>query len=68
MIAPSIAHIINTSTQTGKVPDELKMARVIPLHKKVSKSDPSNYSPVVILSALSNIMERIIQELINEYI
>ncbi len=68
VITPSTGHIINMSIQTGKVPDELKMERVIPLHKKGSKSDPSNYRPVDILSALSKIVERIIQEQINEYI
>ena len=38
------------------------MARVIPPHKKGSKCAPSNYRPVSILSALSKIFERIMQE------
>jgi len=33
-IAPSITHIINISIQQGKVPQELKFAKVIPLQIK----------------------------------
>ena len=40
IIAPSIAHIINISIQYGKVPNEFKFAKVIPLYKKVVKLNP----------------------------
>ena len=37
----------------GCVPDEMKTARVIPLYKKKSKTDPGNYRPVSILTIVS---------------
>ena len=34
----------------GKFPSELKHADIVPIHKKNSKSDKSNYRPLSILS------------------
>ena len=44
------------------------MARVIPLHKKGSKLEPGNFRPVSILGGISKVMERLIQEQINNYL
>jgi len=38
LIIEPISHIINQSFQTGIVPDDMKIAKVIPVHKS---SDPS---------------------------
>ena len=35
VIAPMITHIVNMSIRQGIIPDDLKRARVIPIHKKV---------------------------------
>lgn len=42
--------------------DDLKLARVIPLHKKGSKVDQGNYKPVSILGVLSKALENMIYE------
>ena len=44
--APSILHIINISIQLGQFPDLLKIAKLKPLFKPGSKSEPSNYYPI----------------------
>lgn len=49
IISPSIAAIINKSLSSGKFPNKLKMAKVFPIFKNGSKSDPSNYRPISIL-------------------
>ena len=49
VIARSLLHIINISIQSGQFPDLLKIAKLKPLFKSGSKSDPSNYRPVSIL-------------------
>ncbi len=67
-ITPMVTHIINISICQGKVPDELKQARVIPLYKKGSRFECNNYRPVSILSALSKVMENIIFEQIEDYL
>ena len=35
VIAPMITHIVNMSIRQGIIPDDIKKARVIPIHKKV---------------------------------
>ena len=48
-------------------PDELKLAEVIPLFKKVDQFDKMNYRSVSVLSHISEVFERIIFNPINEY-
>ena len=67
-ISKPITHIINVSISSGKVPSEFKIARVVPLHKKKSKTDAGNYRPVSILSCLSKVFERIIYDQLSEYL
>ena len=43
-------------------PDDLKLARVVPLYKKSDKTDVSNYRPVSILSIISKVFERVIYD------
>ena len=44
--------MINISIYTGNFPDNLKIAKLIPIHKGGAKYDPSNYRPISILSAV----------------
>jgi len=67
-IAPSISHIINISILQGKVPNELKLAKVTPLYKKGSKTETGNYRPVSVLSIISKVLERVVYNQIYEYI
>ena len=53
IIANPLTHIINLSISTGTIPEDMKSARVVPLHKKNSKTDTGNYRPVSILSCIS---------------
>ena len=48
-ISHPLAYIINFSLETGKIPDELKIAKVTPLHKKEPREDPGNYRPMSVL-------------------
>ena len=65
---PFLTHIISQSLKNGIFPDELKLAEVIPLFKKVDPFDKINYRPVSLLSHMSKVFERIIFNQINEYI
>ena len=49
------------------LPDELKLAEVIPVYKKNDKKDKSNYRPISILSNISKIYERCIQTQQSQY-
>ena len=55
-----LTHIINLSLKHGIFPDNLKIAKVIPIFKQGSSSSCNDYRPISILSALSKIFERFI--------
>ena len=55
-----LCFIINLSFHSGIFPDELKVARVIPLFKAGDKSCFSNYRPVSVLPVLSKVFERLL--------
>ena len=57
-ICKPIAWIINKSIEAGMFPNELKIAKITPIHKKNDKSNPSNYRPISVLPTLSKMFER----------
>ena len=63
-----LSHIINCSLSHGTFPDQLKMARVIPIYKKGSPCDVCNYRPISILPILSKIVESIINKQLLNYL
>ena len=60
-IAKHIAFIINLCISKGKILNEWKTAKIIPVHKYGPKHDVNNYRPISILPIVSKIMERAIQ-------
>ena len=68
IIAHPLAHIINLSIIQGVVPDDLKLARVVPLFKKNDKTDVGNYRPVSILSVISKVLERVVYNQLEGYL
>jgi hypothetical protein len=55
-----LTYIFNKILQTGVFPDRLRFSEVKPLYKKGDKTEFSNYRPILLLPAFSNIMEKII--------
>ena len=55
ILAKPISDIINLSIKLSNFPDKCKIAKLIPLFKKGSKTDPKNYRPISLLPLLSNI-------------
>ena len=49
-------------------PDELKLADIIPLHKKGSTSDKANYRPISLLPTVSKVFERLIAKQIRPFL
>ena len=62
IITSPLTHIINLSLSQGIMPDDLKNARVVPLHKKNSKTDVGNYRPVSVLNVISKVFERVVHD------
>ena len=60
-VSHPLAIIFTSSLETGVVISDWKLANVIPVFKKGSKSEPSNYRPISLTSVPGKLMERIIQ-------
>ena len=54
-----ITHIFNLSLSTGKCPNSLKLAKVIPIYKKDDPSLINNYRLISLLPSLSIIFKRL---------
>lgn len=67
IISFPLANIINECLTQGIFPDQLKIAKVVPVYKKGEKTQIDNYRPVSLLSVISKIFERIIYIRILEY-
>jgi len=48
-----LVYIFNLFLEIGVVPDAMKIAKVVPIFKKVVKQIPSNYRPISLLIVLS---------------
>ena len=60
MVKKPITQLINMSFETSTFPDSLKIAQVVPIHKKNSTMCAGNYRPVSVLPAISKFFERAI--------
>ena len=60
--------LINKSIETATFPDQLKMAKLFPIHKGGSKSDPANYRPISILPMISKVFEKHINKLLVAFL
>jgi len=60
-----IKPILEEITRNG-LGDELKTARITPLHKKGSKDDVGNYRPISNLSSLGKLYEKVLLERLNQ--
>ena len=63
-----LLHIINLSFSQGVFPDELKLAKVLPLFKNGDKMLINNYRPVSILPSLSKIYEKLMYDKLNSFL
>ncbi len=60
IISSSLTRVINLSIGSGVFPNEWKIARVMPIYKEDTKSNPNNYRPISILPIVSKIIEKIV--------
>ena len=59
-ISEPLTHIVNLSLSTGVFPQDMKIAKVIPIYKSGEKNLLKNYRPISILPAFSKILEKVV--------
>ena len=62
VLSKPISELCNLSIKLGSFPDSRKIAKLKPLFKRGSKSNPSNYRPISLLPLISKIIEKLIHE------
>ena len=64
----TLAMVINKSFQEGVFPDQMQLAKVIPIHKGGSKTDVGNYRPISLLNIFSKIYEKLMHNRILKFL
>ena len=59
-LAPAITSVFQLSIDTGALPSDWRRANVVPIFKKGSRCEPSNYRPVSLTSVCCKLLEHII--------
>ena len=67
-IALPLSIMINTSIERGHVPDTMKLAKVIPIHKLKDKQMLNNYRPISLLPIFSKILEKVIYHMLFNFL
>jgi hypothetical protein len=68
MVTKILTLIFQHSINLMEVPNNWKMANVVPIHKKGDKSEPGNYRPVSLTSICSKLLEHIVLSSLNTQI
>ena len=68
VIVSPLTQLFNSSINETHFPTKLKYANVIPLFKKDSNTDKTNYRPISILPSISKVFERLMFRQITSYI
>ena len=63
-LARPLSIVFNISFATGCIPDEWKLALVVPVHKKGDKNLVENYRPISLTSLVMKVFERCIQRVL----
>ena len=67
-LSPIFSNLFNNCMYAGVFPDQLKIARVIPLFKAGDRNDVSNYRPISLLPVFSKIFEKLIHKRVLSFL
>ena len=67
-ISTQLADIFNLCSISGIYATPLKTAKVIPIHKKDSKLECSNYRPIALLSNIDKILEKLMHRRLSNFL
>ena len=67
LLAP-LTLIVNQSLTTGIFPDQLKIAKVLPVHKQNETTAMDNYRPISLLPSISKVFEKTAHIQLSNYL
>jgi hypothetical protein len=67
-IIKPLTYIFNMSLKTGIFPDNMKIARVMPIYKHGDKASVGNYRPISVLSVFSKFLEKVMKDRLSQYL
>src|SRR6218665_369035 len=67
-VSSILSDVFNLSLAQGILPDQLKIAKVIPIFKSGNKSNVANYRPISLLSPFSKILEKIFYSILISFV
>jgi hypothetical protein len=68
VVVPVIAHLANLCFDKGIFPKIFKRSIVTPVHKSGIREEPNNYRPISVLTAISKIIEKLINTRLVNYL
>ena len=68
VLSKPISELCNLSIKWGSFPDSCKIAKLKPLFKKGSKTNPSNYRPISLPPLITSIIEKLIHEQTSSFL
>ena len=68
VIAASLTELFNTSHRLGCLPEDWKLANILPVFKKDDKEQAENYRRISLLSVVSKVMERYLFNAIRNHV
>ena len=67
-LSKPLAELINLSLNQGKFPTILKIAKIIPIHKRGDKSECDNYRPISLVSNISKLILKTVHERLYSFL
>ena len=67
-LSKPLGKLINLLLNQGKFPAILKIAKVIPIHKRGDKSECDNYRPISLISNISKLIEKTVHERLYSFL
>ena len=68
IISAQLTPIINHCIKKSTFPDDLKYAQITPIHKKSDEHDKKNYRPVSVLTSLSKVFEKCLNNQLQNHV
>ncbi len=63
-----LSKVINKSLATGQVPEDMKLAKIVPLYKAKSKELFTNYRPISLLPVFSKVLEKVVYKRLYSFL